>query len=516
MCGSSPLRSSVESRIRRALPFRGGIADLAPDVSARGSFSSSLVSPPSRWAGLELVVIATLERNLAIVGRSEELDALRTNMRRVADGAGAVVLVEGEAGIGKTRLFREALTFADGLQVWQGSAIEHDDRPLAVVCDATGWVPGARSSTEPVRELRTLVRFRLLEELLGVMEQRVLAGGPALLVLDDLHWADNLALVALAQIARRLRSLPLLVIGAFRPVGATPALNRAVEALIAAGASRLRLRPLDADEVAELATAAVGAPPSDSLSRAVARASGNPLFIVELCRGLSEAGELESVDRRSALRSEDLPTSFLEIIRHRLSSLPCESRNLLRLGALLGSSFSAAELAHTTGGSVVELLAPVHHCLEAGYIEADDDTLTFRHELIREAIYQGIPLGIRRELHRELGLKLISAAGSELRAARHLTIGATPSDTAAVAHLYRAAKVAAEPAVTIELIDRALDLAGSWTTAAIDIPDQDAMLVDKATALVWAGHLAEGQRSRRPPAHLWSRPRPGLAPRGVG
>jgi predicted ATPase len=240
-----------------------------------------------------------------ICGREAEIQALGLALDRVASGGPAVVLVEGEAGIGKTRLLAEALEDAAerGMQVAAGRAEELErTRPFGVLAAALGC---ARSSPDPRRAAIAALlagpeagqlgpitvtsdpglRFRVVDALTDLVEELALAG-PVVLGLDDLQWADPSSLLTVGSLARRLTDLPVGVIGCLRPSPRVADLDRLAGALEAAGARHLVLHPLTAQAVAGLVAQAVAAEPGPRLLAEVAGAAGNPLFVTELLGAL--------------------------------------------------------------------------------------------------------------------------------------------------------------------------------------------------------------------------------------
>jgi DNA-binding CsgD family transcriptional regulator len=442
-----------------------------------------------------------------LVDRTEEQALLAGLAQEVCEGSGRVVLIEGEAGIGKSRLMAEAIAQADGLrQHWWGAAEADDDRPFAALADALGC---RRTAVGPAqREIAAMLtgdgasdggsprstdapelQFRLVEAFVDLVENLLRSAVPGVLVLDDLHWADEGTLVALRQIGRRLRALPLLVIGAYRPLPAAGALDRTIASLRTSGAASISLGPLDGTAVADLARQLHGAPPGDSLLYALDGAAGNPLFVVELARAALAEGAVEVVADRAELRSPGLPPTFRALIRHRVQDLPAEAVDVLRVAAVLGSSFSVADLCIVLDRRAVQLLGPLGHCVDDGLLRDDGDALAFRHDLIRDAIRQDLSGDLERELHRDIGRALATAEGPTLRAAHHLVRGARPGDNDAVGWLYEAARqaAAAAPVLALGLLDRALDLSQP------DDPVRVAILIERARALLWAGRLSEGR-----------------------
>ena len=360
-----------------------------------------------------------------ICGREVEIGALGEALGRVAAGGPAIVLVEGEAGIGKTRLLARVLEDATGrgMQVAVGRAEELErTRPFGVLAAALGC---ARSSPDPRRaaiagllgapaagELGPItvtsdpgLRFRVVDAFTDLVEELALAG-PLVIGLDDLQWADPSSLLTVGVLARRLTGLPVGVIGCLRPSHQTAELDRLADALEAAGARHLVLRPLTGEAVTGLVAQAVAAEPGPRLLAEVAGAAGNPLFITELLGALAQEGAIATAGGRAEVAEAVLPPTLRLTILRRVSFLPEPTLQALRSASILGSGFSLTDLATITGRPAVDLSVVLAEAIRARVLEDDGARLRFRHELIRDAIYQDLAGSVRRALHREAGQRL--------------------------------------------------------------------------------------------------------------
>ena len=232
--------------------------------------------------------MGTRAPTLRIRGRATEIAVLAEALDRVASGGPAVVLIEGEAGIGKTRLLDETLQDAlgRGMQVAAGRAEELErTRPFGLVSGAFGC---ARSSPDPRRaaiaELLAAggggergpitvtsdpgLRFRAVDAFTDLAEELALSG-PLVIGVDDLQWADPSSLLTLGALSRRLAYLPVALIGCLRPSPGGPELDRLAGALAAADARHLIVRGLAKDAVTELVAEA--SPPARGLLRSPRR-----------------------------------------------------------------------------------------------------------------------------------------------------------------------------------------------------------------------------------------------------
>lgn len=438
-------------------------------------------------------------RTTSLVGRDREVDALRDAIAAAAIGHGQVILIEGEPGIGKTRLVHTAcdMARAAGFEVAAGGC---DDlapaRPFGAFIDALGVAPDAPDPeraalaalvdtraapevTAPASPANPGLQYRV-SETFGALVEGLAERGPLLLSLDDLQWADVSTLVTLRSIGRRVEMLPVVVLGSFRAGHEAAELHRVTDDLLRAGGARLLLGPLDDPSVASLTAEVLAAAPSEELLARVQGASGNPLFVIEYVRSvLAAAGQ--------AADESDAALEFRLTVLRRLATLPESTSDALRLASVLGSAFSPADLAIVSGTPIIELAPALHRAVVVAMLEERGDQLAFRHMLIRDAIYGHIPLAVRRQLHREVGRALAQAGSDALTVAHHLGLGAQGEDPEAVQWLRRAASAAASrsPATAVELLRRAVDLLGPTS------PDRDALLAELAGALAWSGRLAD-------------------------
>jgi DNA-binding NarL/FixJ family response regulator len=439
-----------------------------------------------------------------LLGRESELAALDRLMGDAARGRGGVVVLRGEAGIGKTRLAREALSRCErfGFELLAAAAEEIEQRrPFGVVSDAIGV---DRAQDGGRAEIRALLRgggraggdvlaessaleFRVAELVVEYLEGLCARRGVALL-LEDLHWADPSSMLAVHRLARAAGRLGLLVICTLRPYPERRELGALLASFERLGAVRLELGALDTRAVSALAERVAGAPPSVALLRRLGAVGGNPLFVIELVAALAAEDGLERLpDGLLQARGDSLPPSLRLTILRRLSALPDGTLEALRAASALGSSFLVSELAVALSKPVADLVDTLRPALAARALVEAGDRLAFRHDVIREALYEDVPLAVRRALHRELGARRIEAGPPVERVAAHMLLGAEPGDGEAIAWLRRASREAAPsaPAVAAELLERALALTSS------DAPSYDEVRAELVEPLVWSGRGAD-------------------------
>jgi DNA-binding CsgD family transcriptional regulator len=452
------------------------------------------------------------QRLVALVGRSAELGILRTAVEDAARGRRRAVVVEGEAGIGKSRLLDEALDGAKelGFRVLLGRCDEIErDRPLRALREALEVDQRARDASRadvrrllgvgsaPVDPAAPVVDMAdegwlIVEAVVEVLEQ-LASAGPVALAVEDLQWADPLSLRAVHAIARQMTGLPFAMFVTRRGAGHDPDVSRVVADLLARGAEHVLLGPLVSEETAELAREVAGLPPGPRLLEQLSGTGGNPLFVIELVRALDENGALDVRDGLAEAREVSLPPTLRLTLLRRLSLVPEDALNVLRVASILGSTFSLAELTLVTGTTTASLLSALAVAVDAGLLTESGDRLAFRHDLIRDAIYHDLPLAVRKGLHREVGTALGGAGAPVDQVAGHIALGAEPGDTEAVAWLRRAASSAAarSPATAVRLLERALELADPSD------PIRDTMASELVQPLLASGRLHDAETLAR-------------------
>src|SRR3954447_25268430 len=423
--------------------------------------------------------VVGFEPRVRLIGRKEELGVVGDAVEAAATGRARIVVFDGEAGIGKSRLVAEALGLARGrgFRVLSGACDEiEQDRPLRALSEALQIERGASDSR--CAELARLVAgagssgrmartpgsidggWVIVEAVLDVLED-LASAAPIALAVEDLQWADPLTLRALHSIARQLTRLRLAVFVTVRGGSQGPLVDRAVADLLARGAAHVVVGPLAVEEADNLTAAIVGLPAGPRLLEQVGAAGGNPLFVIELLRALDDEGAIVVRDGRVESLSTSLPPSLRLTLLRRLSLLPEDTVNVLRVASILGSTFSLAELALLAGRPAPQLIPTLAAAVEAGLLTDSADRLAFRHELVRDAIYHDLPMAVRKGLHYEAAVVLERAGLPADRVAGHVALGAEHGDADAVAWLRRAAHAAAAraPATTVRLLRRSLELA---------------------------------------------------------
>jgi DNA-binding CsgD family transcriptional regulator len=402
-----------------------------------------------------------------IRGRDEQLQMITGFLERVRAGAGGVAIIEGAAGLGKTRLLSvaraaaRALSFRTGLGTAEPG---HSSVELAVLMEAL--FGGAESLVERAalgsRDGSREEPFWLLQDVETLMERAALRQ-PLLVCLDDIQWADAGCGFALRMLTQWLASLPVAWLIAVRPNQGVPQIRRALAELTAAGAATIRLAPLNASAVAEVAADVLGAPAGGDLLRTLAGVQGNPFLIVDLLAGLREENLVSVVDGRAKLAENRVPHRLEDSMRRRLSRTTPAGARVVTVAASLARQFTLSQIAAMARLPVADLVDPVREVIDAGIFTEAGGRLAFQHDLAREAVRTAVPDAVRRALDREAADVLLAGGALPVEVAAQLAESAEPGDVAAVRALADAAESLGmtDPSASADIANVALSLAPS-------------------------------------------------------
>lgn len=445
----------------------------------------------------------TAVRRLPLFGRSREMGELERLVDETLRGTTSVVLIDGEAGIGKTRLIEAVVERAIGsgfvTKIGGGDPLEMEV-PFGVIAQALQLQPRAPdeqaasiaqllitgsaegNASIPATPWPSDLRFRALA-LLQDYIAALASSSPVLIAIEDLQWADEETTMMLNRIARTVTDSSLLIACTTRPAPMRRDTQRFISTVTARGC-RIHVEPLDAGSIAALIAEATGYPPASRLKALLTKTSGNPFMIVELLRDLSERGELVVEDgradtTRAAMHWSRVPSPMMG----QLGSLPAQHQQVLRAGSVL-VSFFVEELAALLEHSPAEVRATVEELLASGLYESSNGKLVFRHELLREAVYESMPHEIRRVMHAAAGSVLQQRGAPLARVAGHVAQGAAVGDRDSIRILQEAARelAAVSPGQAASILMRAIELEN-------DSERKAALEADLLTCLLWTGKL---------------------------
>ena len=381
----------------------------------------------------------------SMVGRERELGALLSGLEDTALGRGGIYLISGEPGIGKTRLCEELMADAEtnGKLIMLGHCHQDEGVPFLPFVEMLEKFADRAPAPEILRreladEGSELARLlpklrRILPDLPPSLDLapaearrnllncfcdfvvRIGSQKSAMLVVEDLHWADESTLALLHFIAERLSGARLMLVGTFRDaetdIGSD--LAKTLEELLRGRrATRLKLRGLQCDEVAAMLSGISGKPmPASLVSEIYAETDGNPFFVEELYRYLDEENRL--YDDAGQLRSElklaevDAPPSVRLVVSRRLERLSVATRKILSTAAVIGRFFSFDLLCAASAIDTDALLECIEEAERAGLVSSAGGShaavFQFSHELVRQAVISALSSAKCDKIHLEIG-----------------------------------------------------------------------------------------------------------------
>lgn len=362
---------------------------------------------------------------VGLVGRQRELSDARAALDAALAGGGGLLLIAGEAGIGKTRLAEALLGRASGRTVWT-ACWDDPGTPafwpwvtaLRDCAEAAGLPPGdelgpllgtATSASGPAAQLR----LRLFD---GVSSYLVRSARPVPLtiLLEDLHFADQASLDLLAYLAKTLRGKPVALVGTHRYPDLDPAAPLATALTeLSRWARSIPLYGLGDDHVAALITQTTGSAPDPRLvTRIQRRTSGNPLFVTEFAKLLAAHGG----DPGGEADQLPMPSTVEQTIAQRLGYLSSAAANVLAYAAVAGQVFTERLLARLTGEPPGRLAQLLDEASRAALVmpHGDIGQFTLTHALVRDVLYAGIPVAQRRTRHRQVAEAIEQLHGSDV------------------------------------------------------------------------------------------------------
>ncbi|MFI6133926.1 AAA family ATPase [Micromonospora sp. NPDC051141] len=402
------------------------------------------------------------------VGRSAELVRIDAALDDVVAGRGGVLRIEGGPGLGKSHLVGELdrRATARGCRVHIG----HADQLMQVfpLCVAAYALGVSTWSDDPVRaQIARLLTGEAAGELpyadpvLAASErmvelvEKLCADQALVLVLEDLHWADEASVAFAERLGREVDQLPLLLVLTARPDRDEP--GRARDPLGRAATVTLTLSALSADDVAAFAGAHLTGPPGPRLSALLDTASGSPFYLREILCTLGE-DELTMLGDGSVelCVAELVPRTLAGAVGRHLGVLSPDCLQTMRLAAFLGNDFTRQDLRLVLARDTTDALAAAS---AAGVVELAADRVRFRHELLRQVLLTQTPAALHAGLHGHIARALADGSRADRAVAGHLTAAADPLPGWALGWLAERPEstLYAAPAAYARLLRRAVD-----------------------------------------------------------
>ena len=373
-----------------------------------------------------------------LIGRESDLQRLDRLLSQSRQGSGQVALLAGEAGIGKSRLVREAKGRAQqGTVILEGSCFQTESvLPYAPLLDLfrnffgtqsaeelarlvsaspplaklfPEWIrylpdlaPVAELGPDPEQEKRRI--FQTLLQMLTELAQQ----GSLVVILEDLHWSDSTSLEFLLLLARRISAQPILLLLTYRSEEITPELTHFLAELDRERlGTEFALKPMSLPQVEEMLLAILGAPQvsRDIPDTIFALTEGNPFFIEEILRALTAEGDISFAEAsgiwdRKEINLLHIPRTLQDAVQRRTQQLDQDTLQVLRLAAVMGRRFDFPILQELLHVQEADLMAMLKQLIAAQLVvEVTADQFAFRHALTRQAIYNTLLLRERQGLH---------------------------------------------------------------------------------------------------------------------
>jgi class 3 adenylate cyclase/tetratricopeptide (TPR) repeat protein len=402
--------------------------------------------------------ILVADQRLPLVGRDQHIAAFTAQWNDAKAGAAGLLLVGGQAGLGKTRFVSHCADIAhdSGALVLGGacsSDVEVPYEPLAMAFRAASGLddtldmamaarsgslarlfPGSMSS--PAETQPVLARVELFEAVAALV-RRLSRSRPLMLVVEDLHWATAPTLLLLRHLIEEHDDQRLLIVGTYRDgdLDAThPMLDLLADLRNGARTQLTELALLTERDVVQLVTALAPAAPITRIAGIAAtirrESAGNPFFASELLHHLAITGQLERALGDSGDHRLPVPESIHEVLRQRLLRLPRGTQDLLTLAAVIGPAFNISLVADVAGEPVDDVLDVLESVARSGIVsEVGVDTFAFVHAIVRNALLAELSASRLARAHRRVA-EALEARGAEQfdELARHWQLAGVESN----------------------------------------------------------------------------------------
>jgi len=359
----------------------------------------------------------------ALVGRDDELTALAEGLAAAQNGSGRTMLLGGEGGVGKTALLRHFVAQSGATALWGTTPVAAGERlPYAPFVDllralehdlpaALKNLGEARRDVAPLLPITTDVaaavptdpfaRLRLVDALRVIIEQAADQRPPLVVILDDLHWADDASLAVLSYLVQQLRATPVLLVATYRSdaLEDEPGLGPLLAELIRLEhVSHIELRGLSVDELLRIEADCDTNPAPDELRTLAARAAGNPFMFGQLVAAANGA-------------QGSLPRDLRQLLLARVSALPPFVRAVAQACAVAGRSATSALISALLPGRHTEVISALRLLVRSAVLDppsALGEPYAFHHPLMQEAVIDDLLPDERAGLHRRIAAVLES------------------------------------------------------------------------------------------------------------
>ncbi|WP_084226602.1 helix-turn-helix transcriptional regulator [Mycobacterium shimoidei] len=431
-----------------------------------------------------------------IRGRTGELRAIEALITAVAQGRAGVLVIEGPPGIGKSRLLTEVSALAEkaGVRSLFGEAFEYQQTvPFFSLFMATLRADPPVGDAEALRHLGASAdhRYWVVRDLQSAIQAAAFRK-PLVILLEDIHWADNATLLALRSLAATRSDAPVLWVFTVRTGAGGRAVRETLTALEREDARFLRLTAMTASAIADIVQDAVRANADASLLSLAEKAHGNPFLLTELLRGLDEDGRLDVSGGRAVATGDTLPRRLGDTMQERLDQLSTAASQVVRVAAALPDRFSARLLAAMLERPPTALMSAVEEAVRADLLIEDGDQMRFRHDLLREATRQSLSQSLRRAMERQSATIMLDMGAAPEEVATQLARSAEVGDQVAIAALREAARSVAnsDPSAASDLSKRALELLSPQDPKRGPVITETIVLLNRATRYEEAQRLA--------------------------
>ncbi len=369
----------------------------------------------------------------SFVGREHEIKRLNDYLGLALSGQGMTIAIEGEAGIGKTKLVEEFLGNVEQVQIFSGRCFERElaapFEPIHVAIQGlTETVPQIKdNSSFWTAEMSD--RSNIHQDMIATLVSSAREQG-TILFIDDLQWADAATLEFLAYAAKRINSEPILIILTFRREDKANLENWLIQLAERRAITHIHLERLEPVQTQSLLSKFFEISNDDLkwlASFLQQESEGNPFFVMEYLRWLQDIKVIELDDsrqitslNRNKIQENALPEGVRTLVRARIQGLDKVSHNILNLATVIGRSFTYELLEAASKQDAMELWSSFEPLLTAGLVlKATNEQYILAHDKIRQTVYENIPLPLQHNLHSKVARALKDQKGDDAELAHH-------------------------------------------------------------------------------------------------